>query len=280
MSLSRSLFPFSRPCALTADRRTVLRAAAGLLLAQTLPLSAQARVAIATAINRTARYRALSQRAAKAYGLLYLQVSPLRSRDVLEAARKQIRAGLVDLDEQGWPPEVARLLGEVRKAAGQLDALLAQAPARDTYLAACRQSDVLLAAADKATQSLEQLAQAPSAKLVNVAGRQRMLSQRLARDYGLMAAGLAGSGARAQMAQDASEFQSALGQLGAAPISTPAIRSALELGQAQWLFFEAALKRQPDARGQEEVATTSERLLEVMDNLTGLYEAALRDVLG
>ena len=59
-----------------------------------------------------------------------------------------------------------------------------------------------------------------------------------------------------------------------------AIRSALELGQAQWLFFDAALKRQPDGRGLEEVATTSERLLEVMDGLTALYEAALQDLLG
>ncbi len=46
------------------------------------------------------------------------------------------------------------------------------------------------------------------------------------------------------------------------------------------MFFDAALKRAPDMRGLEDVATTSERLLEVMDELTGLYEAALRDVLG
>ena len=44
--------------------------------------------------------------------------------------------------------------------------------------------------------------------------------------------------------------------------------------------IRSALQRQPDARGLEAVATTSERLLEVMDRLTGLYEAALRDVLG
>ncbi|HCL86036.1 MAG TPA: hypothetical protein DIC45_05950 [Comamonadaceae bacterium] len=262
------------------SRRNALRAAAAVLLAPALPLSAQARLALATAINRTARFRALSQRAAKAYGQLYLQVAPLRSREVLELARKQIRSGLQDLDEQGWPPEVARLLAEVRKSAGQLDALLAQAPAKDTYLTASKQADYMLATADKATQALEQLAPAPSARLVNTAGRQRMLSQRLARDYGLAAAGLGGGGVRGQMAQDSAEFQAALAQLAAAPISTPAIRSALELGQAQWVFFDAALKRAPDMRGLEDVATTSERLLEVMDELTGLYEAALRDVLG
>ena len=82
------------------------------------------------------------------------------------------------------------------------------------------------------------------------------------------------------MTQDAAQFQAALAQLTSAPVSTPAIRAALELGQGQWLFLDAALKRQPDARALEDVAHTSERLLEVMDELTGLYEAALRDVLG
>uniref|UniRef100_UPI00273830E3 hypothetical protein n=1 Tax=Stenotrophomonas sp. YIM B06876 TaxID=3060211 RepID=UPI00273830E3 len=68
--------------------------------------------------------------------------------------------------------------------------------------------------------------------------------------------------------------------LAAAPISTAGIRNELALGESQWVFFDAALQRKPDARGLEAVATTSERLLEVMDKLTGLYDAALREVLG
>ena len=61
---------------------------------------------------------------------------------------------------------------------------------------------------------------------------------------------------------------------------TAAIRSELDLGQAQWLFFETAMRRSPDAQGMAAVATTSERLLEVTDRLTSLYDAALREVLG
>ena len=55
-----------------------------------------------------------------------------------------------------------------------------------------------------------------------------------------------------------------------APISTPAIRNELELGQAQWLFFETAILRKPDDKGMETVATTSERLAEVLEKLTNL----------
>ena len=45
------------------------------------------------------------------------------------------------------------------------------------------QADRMMTAAQTATESLEKLARAPSAKLVDMAGRQRMLSQRMAKHY-------------------------------------------------------------------------------------------------
>ena len=115
---------------------------------------------------------------------------------------------------------------------------------------------------------------------MNTAGRQRALSQRLAKNYFLLAANLEGKGTREEMKSDADAFRQAMAQLAAAPLSTPAIRNELALGEAQWVFFDAALQRKPDERALETVGTTSERLLEVMDRLTGLYDAALREVLG
>ena len=82
------------------------------------------------------------------------------------------------------------------------------------------------------------------------------------------------------MISDAVEFKQAMVILAAAPLSTQGIRNELGLGESQWLFFDAALQRKPDARGLEAVATTSERLLEVMDKLTGLYDSALQELLG
>lgn len=273
-----SLSPSSGPC--RRSRRAAVRTLASVVLMSALPLSAQARMALSTAINRTARFRALSQRMAKAYGQLQLGVLPERAREVLAQARQQAQSGFDALDQHAWPPEVARPLAEVRRSAERLDALLVQAPSKDSVAAVAAQADRMLEAADTATQALEKLAQAGTAKLVNTAGRQRMLSQRLAKNYNLLAAGVDARAAREQMVADAGEFRRALSGLGQAPVSTPAIRTELELGQAQWVFFDAALQRQPDARGLEAVATTSERLLEVMDRLTGLYEAALKDVLG
>ena len=115
---------------------------------------------------------------------------------------------------------------------------------------------------------------------INHAGRFRALSQRMAKNYFLVAAKADSKLVLAQLAADANDFRQAMQSLVAAPVSTPAIRGELELAASQWVFFESALRRPADEQGMSAVATTSERLLSVMDRLTGLYEAALREVLG
>src|SRR5690606_3012147 len=96
--------------------------------------------------------------------------------------QRQMRSGFEDMAHPGWPPEVARLLVDMRRSADRLDALAEQAPSKNAFQAVSAQADQMLALADTATQALERQAQAPTARLVNTAGRQRMLSQRMAKN--------------------------------------------------------------------------------------------------
>jgi hypothetical protein len=82
----------------------------------------------------------------------------------------------------------------------------------------------------------------------------------------------------AELEKARKEFVQGLQELGSAPENTPAIRDELELGKQQWLFFEGALTRRGGGDPKTlslNVATTSERILEVMDNVTGMYEKLL-----
>jgi hypothetical protein len=67
-------------------------------------------------------------------------------------------------------------------------------------------------------------------------------------------------------------------ELAKAPQNTPQIRATIELGRSQWVFFDNALaaygKGGDAASDARNVATTSERILEVMDQLTVLYSQA------
>lgn len=268
---------------LHTGRRAALRTLASTALLAVLPvfpLSAQARIALSTAINRTARFRALSQRMAKAYAQLSLNVHPERAREVITASRQLTHAGFDDLGQHPWPSDVAQSLQEVRRQSDKLEELVANPPSKETLGSVSVQADKTVEAANSATLALEKLAQAQTAKVVTMSGKLRLMSQRLAKNYNLQAAGVETKSLREQLASDKLEFKRTLDELEKAPISTPAIRDQLALAQGQWVFFEAALQRQPDPRGLESMASTSERLLEVMDHLTGLYEAVLKDVLG
>jgi hypothetical protein len=151
---------------------------------------------------------------------------------------------------------------------------------REGMVAVARQSDVLLHSAEQTANAYEALSKAGSAKVINVAGRQRMLSQRMTKNYFLIAAGNPAKGYREQIDADRAAFSHALAQLQNAPVSTSSIRNELSLAQSQWVFFEQALGKPHDAEALRNVATTSERLLEGMNNLTELYDTALKELLG
>jgi len=66
--------------------------------------------------------------------------------------------------------------------------------------------------------------------------------------------------------------------MNAAPENTDEIRLELGLANTQWMFFEQALNGRESNRdiAVRNVATTSERILEMMDSLTGRYERLVR----
>jgi len=45
-----------------------------------------------------------------------------------------------------------------------------------------------------------------------------------------------------------------------------------------WVFFDQALQKPPGTESLQTIATTSERVYEVMDNLTSLYDSAVREL--
>ncbi len=234
---------------------------------------------LGAAINRSGRLRALSQRVAKLHVQSTLGVLPERAGDVMRQCRQLIEGSLGELARQPLNADTQALMPRLQGHAERLLVLTAGSGAAPRTDDVVRAADDMLRSADELTSAFEKQASQGGARVVNVAGRQRMLSQRAARAHFLQAAGGTAAAGQAQQLEAARrEFDEGHAYLARAPLSTPSIRQQLELARGQWLFFDQALRKPSQGDALQTVATTSERMYEVMDQLTGLYEQAVQEL--
>ena len=148
-----------------------------------LCLSAGAEAQIAdlnAAINKAGRERMLSQRMAKAYFQLGQQVDGERSRRVLDQSVAVFDRQLVELKNYAPTPEIKDTYLKLEKAwLAYKDALLGSAPSQQQGRQVLQLSEQVLGLAHQGTVQLEKHAGSTTGHLLNLAGRQRMLSQRI-----------------------------------------------------------------------------------------------------
>lgn len=223
-------------------------------------------------INVSGRQRMLTQRIVKAYVQLGLGISPEVSRLQLndavmlfEKQLRQLKRSVIDSQsrrmlasmEKQWQGFRRQATGPVSR--GNLDTLMDG-------------GEGLLSATQELTLALQSRSATPGAKLVAVSGRQRMLSQRLAKYY--LARAWRGQSERdeRELGSARAEFEGALALLRDAPQNTPQVNNELQAVAVQWEWFKAALTQEGAAGHGLVVAHASEAILNSMELVTALYE--------
>jgi len=234
---------------------------------------AQAQIqTLSEAINKAGRQRMLTQRMLKSHVMIGLQVQPVEARQQLRQAVMLFDRQLAELRDFAPTPQIGQSLQRVTALWLPFRKRILAAPDRATVQSLLEPNDELLRAAHKVVLMLEDVAGTASGRLVNVAGRQRMLTQRLARFYMLRAWGIDTAAVRSEASRAENEFQGALAELRAAPGNTRQIDEALKEARVQWDLFKHALDRRGKNFIPLLVAMTSEKLLQTMDRITGLYQ--------
>ncbi|MBK9394397.1 MAG: type IV pili methyl-accepting chemotaxis transducer N-terminal domain-containing protein [Uliginosibacterium sp.] len=258
-----------------------------LLALASLPLTGVARAAgpkpgeigMLEAINQAGRQRMLSQRMAKLYAQ---QVRGVRASDAQALMSSSISLFDSQLDTLRRLA-TSRNAGDIVQTYDKLSAgwrdyrQVVSAPANpDGLLAIASLNEQVLATAHQGTLQLERLNGSSLGKLVNLAGRQRMLSQRMSKFYFFIANGMDNAEVRKGLEASRSEFIAAMQTLKRAPESADRVQSWITLAESQWVFFDEAIRSGRSKRSEldyldNNVAVSSENILQVMDKLTELY---------
>lgn len=264
----------------SASRRRVLLALGVLPVALAARAAPQkpAETSMLDAINQAGRQRMLSQRLAKLYAQQLRDIRTADARSLLAESMQVFDRQLMSLRElanRRNASEIAKTYEQLGTRWLDFKRVVGSPPTAEGLKQVATLNEQVLAAAQQGTVQLEQLHGGSLGKLVNIAGRQRMLSQRMSKFYFFIHGGLDSPEMRRALESARSEFVVAMQRLKSAPENTRDTESWLKLAETQWLFFDDALRSKSNPQDQvyleTNVAVTSENILQVMDKLTSLY---------
>ena len=232
------------------------------------------------AVNRAGQLRMLSQRLVKSYALRCAGIDPPQSEHLQQQAARQVADNLGALGQVLSRPTFGDLLDAVERAWTGLQPVLRRVPQVAQLATLDGAAEQLLRAAESLTTSLEAASPLRTLAVVNRAGRQRMLSQRLAKQalLGTLCEGAVAQAAAADAVRSVESFELSLRQLEQAPLSSPAIRLQLEQAQQAWSELLAGLNDAGGAAGRTRIAAASEVLLDRFERLTVLYARAAQSL--
>ena len=232
---------------------------------------------LSQALNESGRLRMLSQRLAKAYLLKAMDIQPdVVNKQLLDSAQK-FEQNLIDLKEFSASinhSDTLRVAIDVIDLQWQayykvLSQTQNSAPP-DTILTL---SDRTLLACESLVVQLEKITQRQSAQWVNLSGRQRMLSQRIAKLYSAISLSGHKDLYDDSLQQSVHEFDIALQALIKSPDNTHFVKHKLKKVATQWNFSKQGFKSLKKGNSTPLVIfMTTESILNQMNDITALYE--------
>ena len=227
---------------------------------------------LASAIEKGGLQRMLIQRIGKAYCQIGIGVYTQASREQLSQAVEMFDTQLNELEAFAPTPQIKEALLQVRQLWGPVKTVATGEVTKEGAKKVAYWNDDLLHASHKVVQLLQDTSNTSYARLVNLSGRQRMLSQRLAKFYMLKVWGFDTLTIADEVENAKNDFTGALETLRAATENTEAISRQLDAVYRDWTWFQKALNMKDTDFFPQLVADVSESILVSMDDITKKYE--------
>ena len=231
----------------------------------------------ASSVNLAGEQRVLSQRIPKLYSQIGLNVLPSLATSQLRLATSRFESNLTALKPLvAGSAEATRAYERLSSEWLGMKTAVSVAISRDAAEALARQAEVTLLAAEQLTNIVEEQGKSPASRAVNLAGRQRMLSQRIAANYLLRSWGIDTPAVRGNLESSVHDFSAGLAKLRSRADNSSDIQGELEEVAQQWEWLQASLSVEGAGSYRLIVAESADAILEATDRITRLYEQQSR----
>ena len=227
---------------------------------------------LAQAVNEAGRQRMLTQRMLKDYAMIGIGNTFGNPTEDLKKVTEMFEDHLQGLTAFATDPETKKSLEEQRKLWEPIKKMLQEPPTKERAAELQGKLDALLKAADRTTKLFAKQTGKKSGEIINISGRQRMLSQRMANLYMLKVWGMNDPKFKEKMDAAMKLFSDSLDKLMASDLNSDEINKLLTRVKKNFMFFQIMNKSQTKFIPSL-IYKKSNEILKDMNTVTGLYAA-------
>ncbi len=232
----------------------------------------------ASAINKAGRQRMLSQRMTKDYLMIGAGVRVESAKKELDDAVSLFEEQFNELQDYAPSPEIEEGLAAVEELWMPFRMQVVSEPKLEDAPALIDQANELLKACHQVVLQIQKYANMKAAKLVNISGRQRMLSQRIAMYYVAYYWKVKNDRIVPDFTKAVDEFEQALEFLQNSDMNTPEINKILKRTRMQWEFSRKGFDLNSGRLMPSVIYITTNSILKKMNTTTALYQKVMENV--
>jgi len=225
---------------------------------------------IAEAVNIAGKQRMFTQKMLKDYGMIGIGVSFGNAKEDLKKTISEFEDHLNSLERFTKDSNIKDSLEKQKKLWLDVKDMLLEKPSKDNAIKLQEKLDKLLKVADDTTKLFADKAGEHSGKIINIAGRQRMLSQRMASLYILKAWGINDSEFNKKFDKAMKLFDDSLDILMKSKLNNREINTLLGKVNKDFDFFKI-MSHSSNKFIPSLIYKKSNEILKNMDKITKLY---------